>query len=134
MPHEASVELQKLQENVEGEARKLGLDFFTTIYEVLDFDEINMVAAYTGFPIRYPHWKWGMEYERLSKNFEYGLGRIYELVINNNPCYAYLLESNSFVDQKLVMCHVTGHNDFFKINFSLTLKLLWITLDLSRHC
>lgn len=133
MPHEASLELQKLQESVEGEARKLGLDFFTTIYEVLDFDEINMVAAYTGFPIRYPHWKWGMEYERLSKNFEYGLGRIYELVINNNPCYAYLLESNSFVDQKLVMCHVTGHNDFFKNNFSFQHTNRRMIDDMANH-
>ena len=118
MPHQLSPELRQLQEKVEKAARDAGLDFFTTIYEVLDFDEINMVASYTGFPVRYPHWKWGMEYERLSKSFEYGLSRIYELVINNNPCYAYLLDSNSFVDQKLVTCHVTAHNDFFKNNFA----------------
>jgi stage V sporulation protein R len=117
MPQQASLELRKLQDRVEKAARTVGLDFFTTVYEVLDFDEINMVASYTGFPTRYPHWKWGMEYERLSKSFEYGMSRIYELVINNNPCYAYLLDSNSMVDQKLVMCHVTGHNDFFKNNF-----------------
>ena len=78
--------------------------------------EMNMVAAYSGFPSRYPHWKFGMEYERLSKSFEYGLSRIYELVINNDPCYAYLLESNQDVDQKLVMGHVYGHCDFFKNN------------------
>ena len=46
------------------------------------------------------------------------MNKIYEMVINNDPCYAYLLESNSFVDQKIVMCHVTGHNDFFKNNFA----------------
>lgn len=117
MPQKTPIELQKLQERVEEQAREEGLDFFKTVYEVLDFDELNMVAAYLGFPVRYPHWKWGMEYEKLSKNFEYGLSRIYELVINNDPCYAYLLESNSFIDQKIVMCHVTGHNDFFKNNF-----------------
>ncbi|MCA9653004.1 MAG: SpoVR family protein, partial [Myxococcales bacterium] len=38
------------------------------------------------------------------------------LVINTDPCYAYLLEGNSFTDQKLVMCHVYGHNDFFRNN------------------
>ena len=42
----------------------------------------------------------------------------YEMVINNDPRYAYLLESNAFIDQKLVMCHVSGHNDFFKNNFT----------------
>ena len=68
-----------------------GLDFFETIFEVLDYDELNMVAAYGGFPTRYPHWRCGMEYEQLSKGYEYGLQKIYEMVINNDPCYAYLL-------------------------------------------
>jgi stage V sporulation protein R len=39
------------------------------------------------------------------------------MVINNNPCYAYLQESNSTTDQKLVMAHVYGHADFFKNNY-----------------
>src|SRR6185295_13006422 len=55
---------------------------------------------------------------RLSKSNEYGLSKIYELVINNNPAIAYLLEGNSLTDQKLVMCHVYGHVDFFKNNFA----------------
>jgi stage V sporulation protein R len=59
-----------------------------------------------------------MDYEQLAKGYEYGLSKIYELVINNNPSYAYLLESNMDVDQKLVMAHVFGHVDFFKHNFS----------------
>jgi stage V sporulation protein R len=59
-----------------------------------------------------------MEYEQLSKSYEYGLSKIYEMVINNNPSYAYLLEGNSLTEQKLVMCHVLGHVDFFKNNFA----------------
>ena len=59
-----------------------------------------------------------MEYEQLSKSYEYGLSKIYEMVINNDPCYAYLLEANAEVDQKLVMAHVYGHCDFFKNNFA----------------
>jgi stage V sporulation protein R len=57
-----------------------------------------------------------MEYERLRKQHHYGLGRIYEMVINNDPCYAYLQESNALVDQKLVIAHVYAHCDFFKNN------------------
>src|SRR4029078_13371730 len=102
---------------IEGYAREFGLDFFETVFEILSFQELNMVAAYGGFPNRYPHWRWGMEYEQLAKGYEYGLSKIYELVINNDPCYAYLLESNAEVDQKLVMAHVYGHCDFFKNNF-----------------
>src|SRR2546422_4697448 len=44
-----------------------------------------------------------MEYEYLQKSYSYGLSKIYEMVINNDPCYAYLLECNQIVDQKLVM-------------------------------
>ncbi len=57
-----------------------------------------------------------MEYEQLARSYRYGLSKIYELVINNDPCYAYLLDSNQMVDQKLVMAHVYGHCDFFKNN------------------
>jgi stage V sporulation protein R len=110
--------LRDIQRQVEGWAREFGLDFYETIFEVLGYDEVNMVAAYGGFPNRYPHWRFGMEYEQLSKGYEYGLSKIYEMVINNNPSYAYLLESNMDVDQKLVMAHVYGHVDFFKHNFS----------------
>ena len=77
---------------------------------------MNQIAALGGFPVRYPHWRFGMEYDSISKGYEYGLSKIYELVINNDPCYAYLLEGNSFTDHKLVMAHVYGHCDFFKNN------------------
>src|SRR5678809_1034405 len=78
---------------------------------------MNEVAAFGGFPTRYPHWRFGMDYEQLSKGYEFGLQKIYEMVINTNPAYAYLLEGNSLVDQKIVMAHVAGHVDFFKNNY-----------------
>jgi stage V sporulation protein R len=114
------VELAELQDTLEGYARDFGLDFPEVRFQMLDYDTLNQVAAYDGFPVRYPHWRFGMEYERLSKSFAYGLHRIYEMVINTDPCYAYLLASNLIVDQKLVMVHVFGHADFFKNN-------LWFT-------
>ena len=112
-----SPELARWREVIEGHAKTMGLDFFETVFEVLDYGEMNEVASFGGFPTRYPHWRFGMEYERMSKSFRYGLHRIYELVINNDPCYAYLLASNPVVDQKLVMAHVYGHCDFFKNNY-----------------
>ncbi len=111
-----SPDLLELQCVIEGYAREFGLDFFETRFEMLDYRTLNQVAAYDGFPTRYPHWRFGMEYERLSKSYAYGLHRIYEMVINTDPCYAYLLASNLRVDQKLVMAHVYGHCDFFKNN------------------
>ena len=109
--------LAKEQERIEKVAAEAGLDFFPTVYEILTYDQMNEIAAYGGFPNRYPHWRYGMEYERLAKSYEYGLSKIYEMVINNNPSYAYLLEGNSLTDQKLVMAHVCGHVDFFKNNY-----------------
>lgn len=109
-------DLKDAQAEVIELARNYKLDFFDTIFEILDYDTMNLLAAYGGFPIRYTHWRWGMEYEKLRKRDVYGMGRIYEMVINNNPCYAYLQESNSITDQKLVMAHVYAHCDFFKCN------------------
>lgn len=97
-------------------AKDVGLDCFETIFELITYDQINQFAAFGGFPVRYPHWKFGMEYEHLSKSYEYGLSKIYEMVINTDPCYAYLMEGNMMMDQKLVMAHVYGHCDFFKNN------------------
>jgi stage V sporulation protein R len=109
--------LREQQEKIELIASNAGLDFFPTIFEILTYDQMNEIAAYGGFPNRYPHWRFGMEYERMAKSYEYGLSKIYEMVINNNPSYAYLLEGNSLVDQKLVMAHVYAHVDFFKNNY-----------------
>ncbi len=109
-------ELLAAKKQIREQARSYGLDFFPVIYEMCDYEQMNQIAAYGGFPQRYPHWRFGMEYERLRKQHHYGLGRIYEMVINNDPCYAYLQESNALVDQKLVIAHVYGHSDFFKSN------------------
>jgi stage V sporulation protein R len=109
-------ELVEEQIKVEKMARGYGLDFFQTVFEMVTYDQISEFAAQGGFPVRYPHWRFGMEYEKLAKSYEYGLSKIYEMVINTDPCYAYLMEGNMHVDQKLVMAHVYGHCDFFKNN------------------
>lgn len=109
-------ELEQHRQRICKIAKDAGLDFFETIFELITYDQICQFAAYGGFPVRYPHWKFGMEYEHLSKSYEYGLSKIYEMVINTDPCYAYLMEGNAMVDQKLVMAHVYGHCDFFKNN------------------
>jgi stage V sporulation protein R len=109
-------ELADLQVRIEKVAKGHGLRTFPVIFEVVDYAQMNQLAAYTGFPMRYPHWRFGMEMEQLSKSYEYGLSKIYEMVINNDPTYAYLLEGNPMIDQKLVMAHVYGHADFFRNN------------------
>jgi stage V sporulation protein R len=109
-------EIRLAQDEIEERARKYGLDFFPTIFEVVDYEEMSMLAAFGGFPVRYPHWRFGAEYDELTKGYAYGLQKIYEMVINTDPCYAYLLRANALGDQKLVIAHVYGHCDFFKNN------------------
>jgi len=109
-------ELAELQGRVAEVARGYGLDMFETVFEMVTTEQINTIAAYDGFPVRYRHWRFGMAYDRIDKSSSWGLSKIYELVINNDPCYAYLLKGNLLVDQKLVMAHVYGHCDFFKNN------------------
>ncbi len=109
-------ELAAWAERIRGYAIEYGLEFYEVVFELVSHDELNQVAAYGGFPTRYPHWRFGMHYEQLAKGYTYGLHKIYELVINNDPCVAYLLRSNALVEQKMVMAHVFGHADFFKNN------------------
>lgn len=110
-------DLAALQEEIRGYAEGYGLDFFETIFEMVDYDQINSLAALGGFPVRYPHWRFGMGYDQFSKGYEWGLQKIYEMVINTDPSYAYLMRSNALIDQKIVMAHVYGHVDFFKNNY-----------------
>jgi stage V sporulation protein R len=112
-----SKELSVIRDQIRKYAEDAGLDFFETIFEMIPSEDINGLAAQEGFPVRYPHWRFGMNYDQYSKGYEWGLQKIYEMVINTNPAYAYLMSSNSYVDQKTVMAHVYGHVDFFKNNY-----------------
>src|SRR5947207_14106708 len=87
-------ELLAAKKQIREQARSYGLDFFPVIFEMCDYETMNQIAAYGGFPPRYPHWRFGSEYERLRQQRPYGLGRGYGMVINNDPCYAYLQRSN----------------------------------------
>ena len=60
-------ELLAAKKQIREQARSYGLDFFNVIFEMCDYEQMNQLAAYGGFPQRYPHWRWGMEYERLRK-------------------------------------------------------------------
>ncbi|PSP88360.1 SpoVR family protein [Halobacteriales archaeon QS_4_69_34] len=96
--------------------RKLGLDPYPVNYWVVDYDEMNELIAYGGFQTRYPHWRWGMAYERQQKTSQFLGGKAFEIVNNDSPAHAFLQESNSLADQKAVITHVEAHADFFAHN------------------
>ena len=97
-------------------AKKLGLDPYPVNYWIVDYDEMNELIAYGGFQNRYPHWRWGMAYDRQQKQGQFLGGKAFEIVNNDNPAHAFLQISNSLADQKAVITHVEAHSDFFANN------------------
>lgn len=96
-------------------ATGFGLDFYPMRYEVCPADIIYTFGAY-GMPTRFSHWSFGKQFHKMKLHYDLGLSKIYELVINSNPCYAFLLDSNSLIQNKLIVAHVLAHCDFFKNN------------------
>jgi stage V sporulation protein R len=97
-------------------AGRFGLDFFPMRYEICPADIIYTFGAY-GMPTRYSHWSFGKSFRLMKMQYDHGLSKIYELVINSDPCYAFLLEGNSLIQNKLIVAHVLAHSDFFKNNY-----------------
>jgi stage V sporulation protein R len=96
-------------------ARASRLDFYPMRFEVCPPEVICTFGAY-GMPTRFSHWSFGKAYARIKMHNDYGLNRIYEMVINTDPCYAFLLHNNSPLQSKLVVAHTLAHSDFFKHN------------------
>ena len=112
----AQQEARRLREPVEAAralAQRLGLDPVPVNYWIVDYDEMNELIAYDGFQSRYPHWRWGMKYDRQHKQDRYTGGKAFEIVNNDSPANAFLQESNTLADQKAVVTHVEAHADFF---------------------
>lgn len=96
-------------------ANGFGLDYYPMRYEICPADIIYTFGAY-GMPTRFSHWSFGKQFYKMKIQYDLGLSKIYELVINSNPCYAFLLDTNTLIQNKLIVAHVLAHCDFFKNN------------------
>ncbi|HXF39404.1 MAG TPA: SpoVR family protein [Blastocatellia bacterium] len=109
-------ELEKAVEEIwEVATTRFGLDPFPVRFEIVPASVMYEVGSYA-LPGRYSHWTFGKAYHRMKMMYDFGLSKIYEVVINSNPSYAFLLETNSPTQNKMVIAHVLGHIDFFKNN------------------
>ncbi len=114
-------ELEAWDERIREKVEAFGLDVYEQEFEVCDQDAMLGYMAYHGMPSHYPHWSYGKSFEQLRTMYSYGVqGLPYEMVINSDPCLAYLMRDNSLCLQVLTIAHVYGHNDFFKNNFTFT--------------
>jgi stage V sporulation protein R len=113
--------LENAIEQINLVAERFGLDPFLIHFEIVPPGIMYEFGAY-GLPGRFSHWTHGRAYQQTKTMYDYGLSKIYELVINTDPCYAFLMDGNSLIQNKLVAAHVVGHSDFFKNNafFALT--------------
>ena len=98
---------------------EFGLDCYTNQIEVIASEQMLDAYASVGLPISYPHWSFGKEFISNERSYQKGAsGLAYEIVINSDPCIAYLMEENSMPLQGLVIAHACyGHNSFFKGNY-----------------
>jgi len=108
-------QLEQAIDEITSKAKSLGLDFFPMRYEICPPEVIYTFGAY-GMPTRYNHWSFGKAFYKMKMQYDLGMSKIYELVINSNPCYAFLLDSNTLIQNKLIVAHVLAHCDFFKNN------------------
>ncbi|MFN3652747.1 MAG: SpoVR family protein [Armatimonadota bacterium] len=92
-----------------------GLDPFPIHFDIVPASVMYEIGAY-GLPGRFSHWTHGKAFHQMKTMYDYGLSKIYELIINTNPAQAFLMEANSLIQNKLVIAHVIGHSDFFKRN------------------
>ncbi|GAB2903557.1 SpoVR family protein [Microvirgula curvata] len=98
---------------------EFGLDIYPVQLEVITAEQMMDAYSSVGMPVNYHHWSFGKHFVSTEKSYKRGqMGLAYEIVINSNPCIAYLMEENSMTMQVLVIAHAAyGHNSFFKNNY-----------------
>ena len=111
-------ELERLRDGIDAAwniALEFGLDPFPTHFELVPASIMYEFASYS-LPGRFSHWTFGKAYYRQKMQYDLGLSKIYEMVVNTNPSYAFLMEMNNLLQNTFVAAHVFGHTDFFKNN------------------
>ncbi len=111
--------VQEYYSTIESIADDFELDTYPNQLEIISAEQMLDAYASVGMPIGYNHWSFGKHFIQNEQQYRRGhMGLAYEIVINSDPCIAYLMEENSMMMQALVMAHACfGHNSFFKGNY-----------------
>ncbi|WAJ69412.1 SpoVR family protein [Catenovulum adriaticum] len=114
--------LEQYHTEIKRVAEHYRLDTYPNQIEVITAEQMMDAYSSIGMPIGYSHWSFGKKFIQTEQNYKRGhMGLAYEIVINSNPCIAYLMEENTMTMQALVMAHACyGHNSFFKNNYLFT--------------
>jgi len=111
--------IRRYDEEIARCAEEFGLDTYPNQIEVISAEQMMDAYSSAGMPIGYHHWSYGKQFLNTARGYQRGqMGLAYEIVINSNPCIAYLMEENTLPMQALVVAHACyGHNSFFKGNY-----------------
>ena len=120
--------IARYDEEIGRVARHYGLDCYPHLLEIITAEQMMDAYASIGMPVNYHHWSFGKHFLATENNYRRGqMGLAYEIVINSDPCIAYLMEENTMMMQALVIAHAAyGHNSFFKGNY---LFRTWTSAD-----
>ncbi|KOO16800.1 SpoVR family protein [Vibrio xuii] len=111
--------LERYHVEIKRVAEHYKLDAYPNQIEVITSEQMMDAYSSIGMPINYNHWSFGKKFIQTEQGYKHGqMGLAYEIVINSDPCIAYLMEENTVTMQALVMAHACyGHNSFFKGNY-----------------
>jgi len=111
--------LERYDREIARVAAKFGLETYPNQIEVITAEQMMDAYSTVGMPVGYHHWSFGKQFLGVEQRYRRGhMGLAYEIVINSNPCIAYLMEENTMTMQALVIAHASyGHNSFFKNNY-----------------
>jgi spore cortex formation protein SpoVR/YcgB (stage V sporulation) len=111
--------IERYEREIARVAAGYGLDTYPNQIEVITAEQMMDAYSSVGMPVNYHHWSFGKQFLRVEQRYKRGhMGLAYEIVINSNPCIAYLMEENTITMQALVIAHAAyGHNSFFKNNY-----------------
>ncbi|MRS99406.1 SpoVR family protein [Ralstonia pickettii] len=111
--------IRRYDQSIAQIAADFGLDTYPNQIEIITAEQMLDAYASSGLPLGYNHWSYGKHFLASERGYQRGLmGLAYEIVINSNPCIAYLMEENTMPMQALTIAHACyGHNSFFKGNY-----------------
>ncbi len=111
--------INQYDEAIKDIAEEYKLDTYPNQIELISAEQMLDAYSSVGMPVGYHHWSFGKQFLHSSKGYKRGqMGLAYEIVINSDPCIAYLMEENTMMMQALVIAHACyGHNSFFKGNY-----------------
>lgn len=119
-PSEWSFDLiERYHQEIASVAKEFKLDTYPNQLEIISAEQMMDAYAAVGMPVNYHHWSFGKHFLSTERSYKRGqMGLAYEIVINSDPCIAYLMEENTMPMQALVIAHAAyGHNSFFKGNY-----------------